>query len=193
MLHKPNVLIFDEPTNHLDMEAIEELAKALENFEGTLLLVSHNRYFVSRLANRIIEISYQGVKDFKGIYAEYLEKQENDFLATKLPLSQRYAHETSLSSKPIASNSTYDDQKRVRNQLAQLRKKVAQAEDHCHKIEKKIEELDACMAAEGFYQWTPREEQQKFIKEKQQLEDQLLQAMEQWERASLDLQAGEEG
>lgn len=193
MLQKPNVLIFDEPTNHLDMEAIEELAKALENFDGTLLLVSHNRYFVSRLANRIIEISYQGVKDFKGTYTEYLEKQENDFLATKLPLSQRYTHEISSSSKPAATSSAYSDQKRMRSQLAQLRKKVAQAEEHCHKIEKRIEELDSCMAAEGFYQHTPREEQQKFIKEKQQLEDQLLQAMEQWEKASLELQSGEEG
>lgn len=192
MLQKPNVLIFDEPTNHLDMEAIEELAKALESFDGTLLLVSHNRYFVSRLANRIIEISYQGVKDFKGTYAEYLEKQEHDFLATKLPLSQRYAHEMP-SSKSVAINSTYNDQKRMRNQLAQLRKKVTQAEELCHKIEKKIEELDTCMAAEGFYQQTSRDEQQKFLKEKQQLEDQLMQAMEQWEKASLELQVGEEG
>lgn len=189
MLQKPNVLIFDEPTNHLDMEAIEELAKALEKFEGTLLLVSHNRYFVSRLANRIIEISYQGVKDFKGTYAEYLEKQEIDFLSTKLPLSQRYAHETPSASHPVVPNSKYSDQKRMRNQLSHLRKKASQAEEHCHKIEKKIHELDACMSAEGFYQNTPREEQQKLIKEKQQLEDQLLQAMEQWEKASLELQA----
>lgn len=191
MLQKPNVLIFDEPTNHLDMEAIEELAKALENFEGTLLLVSHNRYFVSRLANRVIEISYQGVKDFKGTYAEYLEKQENDFLASKLPLSQRYSHETG-SSKPSSSSTHYNDQKRLRNQLAQLRKRVAQAEESCHQIEKKIQELDARMAAEGFYQRTSREEQQRLVKEKQHLEDQLLEAMEQWEKASLDLHAGEE-
>lgn len=191
MLQKPNVLIFDEPTNHLDMEAIEELAKALEHFEGALLLVSHNRYFVSRLANRIIEITYQGVKDFKGTYAEYLEKQENDFLATKLPLSQRYVHETSSTSKPAVISSAYSDQKRTRNQLAQLRKKVTQAEESCHKIEQRIQEIEMCMAAEGFYLNTSREEQQKLMKEKQELEELLLQAMDQWEKASLDLQNGE--
>lgn len=187
MLQKPNVLIFDEPTNHLDMEAIEELAKALENFQGTLLFVSHNRYFVSRLANRIIEISYQGVKDFKGTYGEYLEKQESDFLAPKLPLSQRYSHETVAAAKTTPINTTYDDQKKIRSQIAQLRKKVAQAEENCHKIEKRIQELDLCMAADGFYQNTSRDEQLKLIKEKQQLEDQLIQAMEQWEEVTVAL------
>lgn len=191
MLQKPNVLIFDEPTNHLDMEAIEELAKALENFEGTLLLVSHNRYFVSRLAGRIIEISYQGVRDFKGTYAEYLQRQEHDFLASKLPLSQRHSHETATS-KPLPVNTTYSDQKRLKSQLAQLRKKVTQAEENCHQLEKKIQALDTRMASEGFYQNTSREEQQKIAKEKIELENQLFEAMECWEKASLDLQAGED-
>lgn len=192
MMQKPNVLIFDEPTNHLDMEAIEELAKALESFEGTLLLVSHNRYFVSRLANRIIEISYQGVKDFKGTYPEYLEKQEHDFLASKLPLSQRYSHEQPPSSRAPSSNPTYHDQKRLKSQLTQLRKRVVQAEEKCHQLEKKIEVIDARMAADGFYDKTSREEQLQLVKEKNQLEEQLVDAMEEWEKASLDLQAGEE-
>jgi ATPase subunit of ABC transporter with duplicated ATPase domains len=190
MLQRPNVLIFDEPTNHLDMEAIEELARALENFEGTLLLVSHNRYFVSRLANRMIEISYQGVKDFKGTYVEYLERQENDYLTSSLPLSQRYSHEIVASRPP--SQSIYSEQKKLKNQIAQLRRKVTQAEESCHQLEKKIQELDMRMAAEGFYQRTSREEQQQLVHEKFQLENQLLEAMEQWEKASLDLQAGEE-
>lgn len=189
MLQKPNILIFDEPTNHLDMEAIEELAKALENFEGTLLFVSHNRYFVSRLANRVIEISYQGVKDFKGTYPEYLEKQENDFLSSQLPMSQRYSHEVMNAN---SSNQTYHNQKRLKSQLAQLRKKAAQAEESCHQIEKKIQDLDVCMASEGFYERTSREEQQRLSKEKLQLENQLLKALEQWEKANLDLQNGEE-
>lgn len=187
MLKKPNVLIFDEPTNHLDMEAIEELVKALENFEGTLLFVSHNRYFVSRLANRIIEISYQGVKDFKGTYAEYLQKQESDFLASLLPLSQRYSHETPPTIKIVPASPTYDDQKKIRSQLNQLKKKVAEAEENCHIIEKRIQELDISMAAEGFYQNTSRDEQLKLIKEKKELEDRLLEAMELWEEVTIAL------
>ncbi|BCV31987.1 ABC-F family ATPase [Shewanella algae] len=72
MLQKPNILVMDEPTNHLDMESIESLNNALELYEGTLLFVSHDRAFVSSLANRIIEISADGVSDFKGTYDEFL-------------------------------------------------------------------------------------------------------------------------
>ncbi|MEL4421927.1 ABC-F family ATPase [Shewanella algae] len=72
MLQKPNILVMDEPTNHLDMESIESLNNALELYEGTLLFVSHDRAFVSSLANRIIEISADGVSDFKGTYDKFL-------------------------------------------------------------------------------------------------------------------------
>jgi ATPase subunit of ABC transporter with duplicated ATPase domains len=190
MLQKPNVLIFDEPTNHLDMEAIEELVRALECFEGTLLLVSHNRYFVSRLAQRIIEISYEGVKDFKGTYAEFVEKQEKDHLSSQVVLSQRYTQDSS-SSQPLSSHS-YLDQKRLRNQKAQLKKIVSQKEEECHELELKIAEMEARLAAEGFYQEALREEQQRVIDQKHALDAQLMRAMEQWEKASLDLQLCEE-
>ncbi len=74
MLQKPNIMLLDEPTNHLDMESIESLNIALENYEGTLLFVSHDREFVSSLATRIIEITDTEIIDFKGSYDEYLQK-----------------------------------------------------------------------------------------------------------------------
>jgi ATPase subunit of ABC transporter with duplicated ATPase domains len=75
MMTKPNILLMDEPTNHLDMESIESLNLALENYEGTLLFVSHDREFVSSLATRIIEIKEDKVIDFHGTYEEYLKSQ----------------------------------------------------------------------------------------------------------------------
>jgi len=75
MMTKPNILLMDEPTNHLDMESIESLNLALENYEGTLLFVSHDREFVSSLATRIIEIKEDKVVDFQGTYEEYLKSQ----------------------------------------------------------------------------------------------------------------------
>jgi ATPase subunit of ABC transporter with duplicated ATPase domains len=71
-----NVLIMDEPTNHMDMEAIEALNLALEYYEGTLIFVSHDREFVSSLADRIVEIKDQKLNDYQGSY--------DDFLATQL-------------------------------------------------------------------------------------------------------------
>lgn len=75
MMMDTNILLMDEPTNHLDMEAIEALNLALEHYEGTLIFVSHDREFVSSLANRVIEIKDQQLLDFQGTYEEYLSSQ----------------------------------------------------------------------------------------------------------------------
>jgi ATPase subunit of ABC transporter with duplicated ATPase domains len=77
MLGRHNVLMLDEPTNHLDMESIESLQLALEKFQGTLFVVSHDREFVNAVANRILEVRDDGsVSDFKGSYDEYLASQD---------------------------------------------------------------------------------------------------------------------
>ena len=75
MLQRPNILLMDEPTNHLDMESIESLNLALEKYPGTLFFVSHDREFVSSLANRIIEITPTGVTDFSGNYEDFLRSR----------------------------------------------------------------------------------------------------------------------
>ena len=75
MLQRNNILLMDEPTNHLDMESIESLNMALENYPGTLIFVSHDREFVSSLATRIIEMTPQGIIDFRGNYEDYLRAQ----------------------------------------------------------------------------------------------------------------------
>jgi ATPase subunit of ABC transporter with duplicated ATPase domains len=74
-LVNPNVLLLDEPTNHLDMESIEALNLALENYPGTIIFVSHDREFVSSLANRIIDLQPKGIVDFHGNYDDYLRSQ----------------------------------------------------------------------------------------------------------------------
>ena len=83
-LTKPNVMLLDEPTNHLDMESIEALNLALENYPGTLIFVSHDREFVSSLATRVIEMTPEGIIDFKGNYDDYLRSQ-----GLEQPLPQR--------------------------------------------------------------------------------------------------------
>ena len=75
MLSKPNIMLLDEPTNHLDMESIESLNLALENYQGTLIFVSHDREFVSSLATRVIEMTPAGIVDFRGSYDEYLQSR----------------------------------------------------------------------------------------------------------------------
>ncbi|TGK52639.1 ATP-binding cassette domain-containing protein [Leptospira bouyouniensis] len=74
-----NVIALDEPTNHLDLETIEALNYALSLFDGTVILVSHDREFISSLCTRIIEVTPEGINDFKGNYEEFLEREGNDF------------------------------------------------------------------------------------------------------------------
>ena len=81
MLQKPNVLILDEPTNHLDLESIEALKKALKTYHGTVIFVSHDRYFVSHIATRVITLTEKGVNDFRGSYKDYLTKFGEDYLS----------------------------------------------------------------------------------------------------------------
>ena len=75
MLGRHNVLLMDEPTNHMDMESIESLNLALDQYNGTLVFVSHDREFVNSLATRVLEVRPEGVADFKGTYDEYLASQ----------------------------------------------------------------------------------------------------------------------
>jgi ATPase subunit of ABC transporter with duplicated ATPase domains len=77
---QPNVLVLDEPTNHLDLEGIEALAKGIEAFEGTVVFVSHDRWFVGRLATRVIDLTVDGITDHEGTYDEYLARQAQDRL-----------------------------------------------------------------------------------------------------------------
>ncbi|MDP6942759.1 MAG: ATP-binding cassette domain-containing protein, partial [Myxococcota bacterium] len=77
---QPNTLVLDEPTNHLDLEGIGSLARALCNYEGTVLFVSHDRWFVSEVATRIVEITPEGIQDFRGAYEEYLLHCADDHL-----------------------------------------------------------------------------------------------------------------
>ncbi|MEQ9318606.1 MAG: ABC-F family ATP-binding cassette domain-containing protein [Polyangiaceae bacterium] len=79
-IEQPNVLVLDERTNHLDFEGIEALAQGLENYDGTLVFVSHNRWFVEALANRILEIRPDGLEDYRGTYREYVAHCGDDHL-----------------------------------------------------------------------------------------------------------------
>jgi ABC-type Mn2+/Zn2+ transport system ATPase subunit len=80
MVERPNVLLLDEPTNHLDLESIQALTGALATYEGTVVLVSHDRSFVSALGTRILELTPEGPRHFPGSYAEYLDRCGDDHL-----------------------------------------------------------------------------------------------------------------
>ncbi len=87
-VREATVMVLDEPTNHLDIESISALARALRAYEGTLIFVSHDRWFVDRLATRIIEITPQGVTDYRGRYRAFVGRHAQDHLSHDAVVSQ---------------------------------------------------------------------------------------------------------
>lgn len=84
MLEKNNLLVLDEPTNHLDITSKQVLEDALENYEGTIVFVSHDRYFINKIANKVLDITGDGYSIYLGNYDYYLEKREQELIAKKL-------------------------------------------------------------------------------------------------------------
>jgi ATPase subunit of ABC transporter with duplicated ATPase domains len=124
---KPNVLVLDEPTNHLDLETIHAVVEALKQYTGTLIFVSHDRWFVSELATRIIELTPAGPNDFPGTYAEYLARLGDDHLDGDAVVlkAKRARVETAPKGDDggsAASAVSWEEQKRRRNRAAQLPK-----------------------------------------------------------------------
>ncbi|HXI57989.1 MAG TPA: ATP-binding cassette domain-containing protein [Polyangia bacterium] len=127
-VQKPNVLVLDEPTNHLDLEAIHALVAAVKGYPGTVVFVSHDRWFVSELATRIVEITADGLRDFPGTYPEYLEKCGDDHLdGEAVVLKAKRERKEATNSRGGAGaaapgGESWEDQKRRRNRQAQLPK-----------------------------------------------------------------------
>ncbi len=136
-----NFLILDEPTNHLDIDSKEVLENALIDFDGTLLFVSHDRYFINRVATKVLEISETGSTLYLGDYDYYLEKKaELDELAR---LAAEEANVTVIS--PSAGATDYQTQKANQKEERKIRRRIAEIEEQLETIEAQEAQITAAM------------------------------------------------
>jgi ATPase subunit of ABC transporter with duplicated ATPase domains len=184
LVEEPNVLLLDEPTNHLDVEAIEALAEALLEYEGTLLLVSHDRWFVSKLATRILEVTPEGRNDFQGTYEEYLARSGDDHLdaevVAKKDKDAKKAARTA-DGPPDASGGSWEEQKKKRNRQKELpgrRDKVVSAMEVAEARKKVIEAL---YCEDGFFERTSKAEIGALEREQKELEGKIEALLAEWE------------
>ena len=143
MLRKDNLLLMDEPTNHLDMDSREVLEHALDDFDGTLLAVSHDRYFINRVANRVIEMSAEGVSEYLGNYDDYLEKKR----AALLPEEAASDGLTQTQRDKLKRK-----ERLARESRRQLEDRVRAVEAEIARTEAEVAHLEAEMAAPGAWQ-----------------------------------------
>lgn len=173
MLEKNNFLLLDEPTNHLDIDSKEMLELSLEDYEGTVFFISHDRYFIDKIATRVLEVTPHGVTSYIGNYSDYTEKKQQ--------LAEKEAALQAENSKKNDESTITDYQKqKEQRRLEQQRKR--QLEDIETKISEYEEELaynQAELFKEEVYLDTQKSaEVQSRIEELEQL---LADAMETWE------------
>lgn len=177
-----NFLLMDEPTNHLDLDAKEVLEKALADYDGTLLFVSHDRYFINELANKIVVAKDGQAKIYEGNYTYYLNEKAKEEAA---------AQETAAQEAPVVkavseSKFSYQEQKKRDSEKRKLERQVAQAEKDLEELEAKEQEIQEAMAdpaiAADFSKLGPLQEDLTAVQEK------ISQVSQAWEDASLALE-----
>ena len=177
MLSDCNFLILDEPTNHLDMMSKEILEQALTNYTGTVLYVSHDRYFINKTATRILDLKEKHFINYIGNYDYYLEKK--DILTANI-LEQAPTTKTSVTQ--IEENSTKLDWKQQKEEQARLRKRqneLKKTEEKITALEERNSEIDELLSKEEIY--TDVTKLMELNKEKASIEEELEQLFEIWE------------
>ena len=174
MLRKDNLLLLDEPTNHLDMDSREVLEDALTDFGGTIITVSHDRYFINRIANRIIEMQPDGVTEYIGNYDDYIERK-----------NRPVAVEAEVGKTKTELEKEKRREKLSRQALRQLKIRAQEAEKAVGVKEAEIAELEAQMADPSLYSDAQKSAD---VQRAYQNAQQALQTLyEQWEAAEAAL------
>ena len=177
LLRPANTLLLDEPTNHLDLDSKDVLLEALEDFGGTLIFVSHDRYFVDRLANKIVVVGHGTIETYPGTYEQFLWSRVERSRPAQAPPEKKTAagaaqqtrqqvapvpgaHQTTKKNHPVEGppQPAYQDRKksesddrRRRREIQQRERRVAELEALIADRERSIKELEASMAVTGFY------------------------------------------
>lgn len=180
-MDRDNFLILDEPTNHLDIDNKEVLENALIDYEGTILFVSHDRYFINRIATKVVELSEKGSKLYLGDYDYYLEKkQEEEEIAALLANEEAAKNPNQLQPKYLLSKQG------ATKLLRTLQRKITQVEENLAQLDTTIAQLEAQMSQpdilENHVELLALNQQ---LDEVRQQQDELL---EQWENFSLELE-----
>ena len=177
LLSPSNFLILDEPTNHLDIQSKEVLKSALQNYEGTFIVVSHDREFLNDLTNRIWEIADCSLKIHHYGVKEFLEKVASS--EPKEKVVERKKKEPSKS-----SNIAYQDAKELKRKQNKLKNTINRAEQKIEELEEKISEMDAIVAS---LDYSDEEQSKKVLDQYQVLKGQLDEQMIIWESSSDEL------
>ncbi len=180
MMQQANVLILDEPTNHLDLDAKEVLESALIDYPGTILFVSHDRYFIDRIASRIIEIEAGKTTTYLGDYSYFIEKKretaEREALQNE---SSSVTKDKTLSELDSTDKRTFQQDKEAKRIERQKERRITSLETEMEQIEAKINQLEEQLTQPDIY--SDHEKAQVIQIDIQTKNNALVALMEEWE------------
>lgn len=178
LLRPANLLLLDEPTNHLDIPAREMLETALQDYDGTVVVVSHDRYFISKIANRIVELADEKMTVYDGDYAYYSEAKERAATQAEGEAGARRAHSQQVAARPSPSR-----QPSPRKLLEALESEIVVGEE-------KVRRLEQEMADPGLY--TDGERARRTVAEYNAEKARLAELNSQWEELALAVEAADQ-
>ena len=190
MLSDANFLILDEPTNHLDIQGKEVLEEAIRNYEGTVLYVSHDRYFINKTATRIIELFSNRFDNYIGNYDYYIEKKEDvraygdSLQKDRMPLEAIDPEETQRSEEKESKRLDWENQKELSAKRRKWQNALQKAEEKIAKLEERKEELTASMEEVG----SDVGRLMEIHREQEAIDKELEEQYAIWEESSLELE-----
>ena len=183
-LERNNLLMLDEPTNHLDIDSKEVLENALIDYDGTLVFVSHDRYFINRIATSILELSADGSKLYIGDYDYYIEKKQEEAELLALLAEEQEEQLTDEVAPPVKS--TYHASKEKAKLERKLSREITSLEEKLEEIESKIEEIETQLTLPEVF--GDHEKVQEYNDDLLTLQDQQDVCMQEWEAKNLELE-----
>lgn len=174
MMQKANFLILDEPTNHLDLDSKEVLESALIDYPGTILFVSHDRYFINRIATKVYELTKDGITEYLGDYDYYITKKTEMMELERLTLEEKQQQKGNNAGKQ-----QYEQEKEAKKLERQRKRRIEEIENEITQLEETIADIEQQLCEPDIYE--DFQKAQQLTKENEKMKEKLEALMAEWE------------
>ncbi|QKY71227.1 ABC-F family ATP-binding cassette domain-containing protein [Lentibacillus sp. CBA3610] len=172
MMQKANLLVLDEPTNHLDIDSKEVLETALMDFPGTIIFVSHDRYFINKIADKVVEMQRNGTTTYLGDYDYYIEKKQEEAEIKKLQQPKETVHTEDQ------QKTKFQEDKQLQRERRKKERKITELEETIDQLETELAALEQKMTEPEVYE--DHEKSLELTKQTSEIKQKIEQLMEEW-------------
>ncbi|MGG1593895.1 ABC-F family ATP-binding cassette domain-containing protein [Terribacillus saccharophilus] len=188
MMQKSNLLIMDEPTNHLDLDSKEVLEGALADYPGTILFVSHDRYFMNKVSTQVLEMANKQIISYLGNYDYFIEKKQEK---QEIAALEAITAETKQTTVTPENKSSYHQDKAIKREIRKRERRISELEEKIVELETEIESNETLLTDPEIFQ--DYQKAQEITERNEELQATLLEVMEEWETLSEEQESYTQG